>query len=764
MRPLRQAHVPPPVVPGAPRRGFAGQIWQDVRYAARMLRKQPGFTAAAILTLALGIGANTALFSLVNATLFQRLPVTDGERLVYGFRGTGGVFAYPLYASLRDHNRFFDGFAGWGGIIASLNAGDSAELVSGFIVTGNFFDVLGIRPAHGRLLSPADDATPGAHPVAVISHDFWQTRFAGRSDIVGTNLRLNGHAFTIVGVAPAGFPGPRLGVVRHLYVPMMMQAVMRPPRARYSGEQNPDLLKHPTNSWIFAVGRLKAGATVDQASADLGAIAAEYARARIPPASGRPAGAFRVTLVPFEEGNLEQRQALRTVALLLGGVVGAVLLIACANIANLLLSRAASRQRELAVRLALGANRARLVRQLLTESVLLSLAGGVAGVALAWGIAQAFRVAQPPPGALPLAIDFSIDYRVLLFAFALSGLTGILFGIAPAFRASSPELVPALKDAETAGVERRVRLDLKRVLVVAEVALSLLLLIVAGLFVRSLQAARGIDPGIDVERLVSASLNINLLRYTSDQGREFYRQAVERVERLPGVESASVARVAVLGGNSRVFSLHVEGRNDTHDHRQSEGGRAVTGDRRVVNANVVGPRFFPTLGVKLVAGRDFADADTAMAPLVAILNESAARVHFPGANPNESRISVDGPQGPWRSIVGVVRDSAYDTLADGGVPVVYLPLAQNHETGMTLYVRASGPPASLAGSIRREIRALEPNLPVPNIQTMPETIGTSLYLARMGAWLLGVFGGPRAAAGGGWHLRRAVVLDLAAHA
>ena len=259
MRPLRQAHVPPPVVPGAPRRGFAGQIWQDVRYAARMLRKQPGFTAAAILTLALGIGANTALFSLVNATLFQRLPVTDGERLVYGFRGTGGVFAYPLYASLRDHNRFFDGFAGWGGIIASLNAGDSAELVSGFIVTGNFFDVLGIRPAHGRLLSPADDVTPGAHPVAVISHDFWQTRFAGRSDIVGTNVRLNGHAFTIVGVAPAGFPGPRLGVVRHLYVPMMMQAVMRPPRARYSGEQNPDLLKHPTNSWIFARRSVEGG-------------------------------------------------------------------------------------------------------------------------------------------------------------------------------------------------------------------------------------------------------------------------------------------------------------------------------------------------------------------------------------------------------------------------------------------------------------------------------------------------------------------------
>ncbi len=457
--------------------------------------------------------------------------------------------------------------------------------------------------------------------------------------------------------------------------------------------------------------------------------------------NGQPLTPPRVTLVPFEEGNLPQREELRMIALLLGGVVGAVLLIACANIANLLLSRTASRQRELAVRLALGASRARLVRQLLTESVLLSLAGGVAGVVLAWGIGQAFQAAQPPPGALPLNIDFSIDRRVLLFAFALSGFTGIVFGVAPAFRASRPELVPALKDVETAGVERRARLDLKRVLVVAEVALSLLLLIVGGLFVRSLQAARAIDPGIDIERLVSAPLTINLLRYTSDQGRAFYQQLVERVERLPGVESASVARVAVLGGSSRVLSLHVEGRNDTHDHMQSEGGRAASGDRRVVNANIIGPRFFPTLGIRLVAGREFTDADSATAPLVVILNETAARTHFPGANPSASRISVDGPQGPWRQIVGVVRDSAYGSLADGGVPVAYLPLTQNHETGMTLYVRASVPPASLAAGIRREIQALEPNLPVPNIQTMPETIGNSLYTARMGAWLLGVFGG-----------------------
>ena len=266
MRALRQARTPAPIVEGAARRGPFQDLLQDLRYAARMLRKQPGFAAAAILTLALGIGANTAVFSLVNATLFQRLPAADTERLVYMYRGPSGVYSYPQYAMLRDHARSFDGLAAWGGITASLHAGDSAELVPGIIATGNFFDVLGVEPALGRLLRPSDDVTPGAHPVVVIAYDFWQTRFGGRQDVIGREIRLNGHVFTIVGVAPAGFPGPQVGGVRQIYVPMMMQAVARPPRARYSGEQNPDLLQHATNSWIFGVGRLKADVTIERAA------------------------------------------------------------------------------------------------------------------------------------------------------------------------------------------------------------------------------------------------------------------------------------------------------------------------------------------------------------------------------------------------------------------------------------------------------------------------------------------------------------------
>ena len=740
MRALRQAHVPPSAVEAPPRLGGLRDVGHDLRYAARMLRKQPGFTVAAVLTLALGIGANTAVFSLVNATLLQRLPVADREHLFYVYRGNvGGVFSYPQFAALRDSAKSFDGMAGWGGITASLNAGDSAELVAGLIVTGNFFDVLGIHPALGRLLSSSDDVTAGAHPVAVISYDFWRTRFAGRADVIGREIRLNGHVFTIVGVAPAGFSGPVLGGVRHLYVPMMMQAIMRPPRAGYSGEQNPDLLKNPTNSWIFAVGRLRPDARLGEARAELDAAIAEFftTRMKLPPGASPP----RIAMVPVDEGNAGQRQQIRSVALLLGGVVGAVLLIACANIANLLLSKAAARQRELAVRLALGASRGRLVQQLLTESVLLSVIGGVAGIALASALVEGFRAAPPPAGALPIAFDLSIDQRVLLFALLLSCLTGIVFGVVPALAASRPVLVPALKGASSPAAERGGRLDLKKTLVVAEVALSLLLLTAAGLFVRSLQTTRAIDPGFDVERLVSLPLNINLLRYTRAQGREFYRQIVERAERLPGVESASVSRVAALGGTTRILSIHVEGRSATHDQVMSESSFVVTGDLTRINANVVGPHFFKTMGIPLLSGRDFANTDDEDRPPVIILNATAAAMHFPGTTPVGSRISVGGPQGPWREIVGVVRDSKYGSLTEEGVPVVYMPLAQNHETGMTLYVRASVSPASLVAPLRRAIQELEPNLPVPAIEPMTKTMGTSIYAARMGAWLLGIFGG-----------------------
>jgi predicted permease len=331
---------------------------------------------------------------------------------------------------------------------------------------------------------------------------------------------------------------------------------------------------------------------------------------------------------------------------------------------------------------------------------------------------------------------------VLFFSFVVSVLTGILFGVVPALKASRPGLVPALKSGSGESGERGRRVSLQKILVIAEVALSMLLLIPAGLFVRSLQAARAIEPGVDVEKLVAAPLNINILRYTSTRGREFYRQAVERVERLPGVEAASVASVPVMTGRGRVSGLMVEGRQGyPGEFVLGSGAGVVTTDPTRINTNVVGPGFFATLGIPLVIGRDFSEQDVEGRPAVAIINETTAKMHFGGDNPLGQRVSFDGAKGPWREIVGVVRNSKYATLGEAPLAVAYIPVAQNHQPGMTLYVRTSVPPASLVGSLRREIQALEPNLPVPNIQTMTDTIGASLYAARMGAWLLAVFGG-----------------------
>ena len=736
MRPLRQAQLPVPLPPPGGKRSLTASFWLDIRYSFRALRSQRRLAAAVVLTLALGIGANTAIFSLVNSTLLARLPVPERERLAYVTRGDGGTFSYPHYVALRNGTETLDGLAAWGGIVASMSAGDAAELVQGYIVTGNFFEVMRVRPARGRLLAPADDVTPGAHPVMVIGHDFWQTRFGGRDDVIGTDVRLNDNTFTIVGVAPPGFPGPTVGATGAVYVPMMMQPIVRPPRAGFSGEQDPDLLRVAEASWLLAFGRLKDGVADEQGQSELATLGTNYARA-----AGLPERAEGALVVPVGELDTPQRGRMRSIAWLLAGTVAIVLVIACANVANLLLTKAAARRLEIAVRLAMGATRARLVRQLLTESLLMALAGGALGVGLAMALAAGFRAAPPPAGALPIAVDFAIDLRVLAFTFALSLLTGLVFGVVPALKASRPSLVPALKGSSFDTDRRGRRLDVKKALVVAQVALSLMLLIAAGLLVRGLDAARGIDLGFDAERLVTAPLDINLLRYTTTQGREFYRQVIERVEELPGVEAASVARVAVMTGSARTIRLTVEGREvPGDDFFRREGAPVVAMLPNLISANVVGPRFFETLGIALLRGRDFGAMDIDGAPPVAIINESAARRHFADADPIGQRLSFDGAAGPWRTIVGVVRDSKYADLGEQGLPAVYVPLAQNHETGMTLYVRSSVSPGALVAGIRREIQQLAPGLPVSNVRPMTDTVGTVLYAARMSTWLLAAFG------------------------
>jgi hypothetical protein len=480
---LRQATTPAPPPPGAPSQRLMADTWRDLVYAARMLRKSPGFAAAAILTLALGIGANTAIFSLVNATLLQRLPVAQSDRVDYVFNGgTWNTLSYPAYAVLRDGTRAFDALAAWGGITASLNADGDTDLVSGVIVTGNFFDALGVRAVEGRVLGRDDDLTPGAHPVAVISHRLWQSRFAGRTDIVGTTIHLNGGQFTIVGVTPANFPGPQLGIPRDLYVPMMMQALMRPPRAGYSGEQNPDLLKNPNNSWLFQVGRRKAGVSRDQALADVVAVTTNYLRARGDPNARHP----RLTLEPIDRRRSGAAPSDAIDRAALDGFRG---------------HRAAHRVRERRQHAARPGHRAT------------PRSGNQAG-----GGCQS--LAHHPPGAhreRTAVIDRRNSGRLSRVAHS-EGFRGgtaarrrtadrarfhrrspgaaVLAGPVTPHRHRlrrgagdpdvAPGLLPGLKD-ETAPEPRARRVTLKKALVIAEVALSLLLLIAAALFIRSLQ-------------------------------------------------------------------------------------------------------------------------------------------------------------------------------------------------------------------------------------------------------------------------------------
>jgi len=713
-------------------------FWQDVRYGFRVLRASPGFAAVAVLSLALGIGANTSIFSVVNAALLRPLPVTQPDRLVFVFNGSRtdpySTSSYPDYVDYRDKNEVFSDFLTYSSITMSARADDQTDLISGSLVSGNFFDALGVRAALGRTFLPEEDVTPNTHPVAVISHGMWERRFGGDPKIIGEQLTLNGHAFTIVGVAPRGFNGPEVLENNDIYVPTMMQALVRPPRGGFSGDMNPDLLGRRGARWMRMIGRLKPGVAIEQAQAAMTTIADGLAQAY--PEDNRDVIA---TLFPVNKVDPQAYTQLLSVAALLLAVVAIVLLIACANVANLLLARASARRKEIAIRLAMGASRSRLVRQLLTESLLLSLAGGVVGLLFALWTIDLLKSATPPDGIFSFTLDYKLDGRVLAFTFLLSLATGVIFGLAPALQASRPDLVPALKDEASAAAQGR-RLSLRSALVVAQVALSLVLLIGAGLFLRSLNNAQSIDPGFNAGKILDAQLNINLLRYTRTQGREFYRQVIERIEALPGVESASLARVVPMSGSGRTSSLLIQGQQGPDRVSRREGTVSDVDNQYSVNTNVIGLKYFSTMGIPLLQGRDFTPQDTEGAQLAAIVNEAFTRRYFDGEEALGKRLSFRGAQGPWVEIVGVARDIKYRTLGEVPRPTVYVPLSQNHETGMALHVRTIGDPVSVAGAVRHEVQALDQNLPVTNLQSMSAVLGSSLFAARMGAVLLAIFG------------------------
>lgn len=713
-------------------------LLQDIRYALRVLRASPGFAAVAVLSLALGIGANTSIFSVVNAALLRPLPVTEPNRLVFVFSGNRtspwSVSSYPDFVDFRNKNEVFTDLLTYSSITASARNDDQSDLISGSIVSGNFFDVLGLRAEIGRTFLPEEDKTPNTHRVVIISHGLWERRFGSSPNIISQQLSLNGHAFSIIGVTPAGFYGPEVLENNDIYVPMMMQAVVRPPRAGFSGDLNPDLLSKRGQRWLKMIGRLKPGISFEQAQAAVTAIAAGLEEAYPDSNQDRTA-----TLFPVSKIDPDGYSQLVSVAGLLLAVVAMVLLIACANVANLLLARGSARRKEIAVRLALGASRVRLVRQLLTESVMISLAGGLVGLFIASWTIDLLKTATPPEGIFAFTLDYHLDLRVLAFTFALSIATGVFFGLAPALQASKPDLVPSLKDEVSAVTSGGRRFTLRNMLVAAQVALSLVLLIGAGLFLRSLNNAQRINPGFDADKILNAQLNINLLRYTKNQGREFYERVVERIEALPGVESATVARVVPLSGVGRTGSFLIFGQGGPNNVSRSEGGGDDPQTSNSVSMNVVGLKYFQTLGIPLRGGRDFSARDNDQAPLVIVVNESFVRRFLGDQSALGQRVSFRGAQGPWSEIIGVVGDSKYRTLGETARPVTYVPLGQNHETGMTMHVRTSGDPKMIAATVRREIQSLDPNLAV-NLQTLNEVLVASLFAARMGAVLLAIFG------------------------
>jgi predicted permease len=698
-------------------------LWLDLKYGARRLVKDRSVTLIAVLMLGLGIGANTSVFSVINALVLRPLPVERQEELVavYSSDESGddyGTSGYPDFRDWSEQNAVFTGLAAFGEIPLGLSTGGETERATGQIVTGNYFDLLGIRMQRGRAFLPEEDKTPGSHPVVVVSDSFWRESFGADPDAVGKTLTLNGYTYTIVGVAPPEFRGVELGARPKVWVPMMMAAVARP--------RDFDLLTERGARWMTVVGRLKPGVALGQADAAMDGIARRLSAA-YPDTNG---GYLGVRIFPLRQAYLwpgDQDAVLGFVAILLG-VVGLVLLIACANVANLLLSKAAARRREMGVRLALGASRARLVRQLLVESVLLSLLAAATGLVLSLWSSDAMMALRPPDLAR-YDLDVGLDRRVFLFALSVSVLTGVLFGLAPAFSASRGDLVAALKD--DAGARGYRRSLLRSGLVVAQVSLSLVLLVGAGLFLASLHNAQAIDVGLDPDHLLLGSIDLRLNQYTAERGTRLYQDLLERARALPGVEAATLAKITPLGLGFSRSSVYAEGR------------APVEGEENELDMNQVGPGYFRALRMPLLRGREFTDDDRAGAPKVAVVNDVMAERLWPGQDPIGKRITMEQkPAGTdYWTVVGVVRHGKHRTLDETPRPVYYLPLWQEYSGTATLHLRAGGDALALAAPVRALVQSLDASLPLFHVRTMRQHLGTAYFMARTTAIVLGSFGG-----------------------
>jgi len=692
-------------------------LLQDLRYAVRTLARNPGFTTIGVLTLALGIGLNSAVFSATEALLLRPLPgARNSDELVQVYRSYTGSMDYgsssvPLYLDLRRRmTDVFSGVATWTYVPLSLSSGGRNERIIAQIVSANLFSVMGVDAERGRVFVAAEDQGVGAHPVTVISHHAWTTLFGSDPQVVGRTIILNGYTYTIVGVTPPEFRGPLPLATPMLWVPLMQAGHVRP------GEER--TLENRGRNNMNVIARLAPGVSVTQARQRLTAVLAALTE-EFPDEYRRTGG----LIVPQSESGIHPqfRDAQVGLTATVMAVVALLLLIACVNVANLFLARARSRWREMSVRLSLGARRGRLVRQLLTESVLFSLLAGATGLSLAWVvIGLANRIRLP----MDIAIDpnLRINVTVLVFTIAVSLLTGIIFGLAPALQATRPSLVPALKGEAPAGGGKS---RMSRALVVAQLALSLTLLVVAGLFGRSLRSATMIDKGFNSDNLLTAGLDVGLQGYDGTRGEQFYMRLKSRLEVLPNVRAVGYADILPLSLNSQQRGVTIPG----YEPRENENMEA--------DYAVVTPGYFEAMGIPVLSGRSFTARDDSASARVLVVNRQFAERFWQGANPLGRVVRLAGQD---FTIVGMVPNGKYRTLGEDPLPYMYIAHAQSWQDFMGIYVRTAGEPMDLVPTLRSEVAALDANLPLADVRSMNSALGTALLPARLTGTAVGIFG------------------------
>src|SRR5688572_477672 len=623
--------------------------------------------------------------------------------------GQSRSWSYPNYADFRDRATLVD-VVTQDDQTFSFAVDDTAERTFGGLVSGNFFQVMGVRAAAGRLFTSQDDVTPGGHPVVVISHAYWQRRFSGDPAIVGKSATINNVPMTIIGVTPEGFLGSFLGVSSAAWVPMAMQREM----------MGGDRMAQRGNGWMQSLVRLKPGVSQAQAQAEATSIMAQLVQEYPQNNEGR-----RLRIVPTWEAPFGAATVLAPILAVLSILVALVLVIACANVANLLLSKAVSRRREVAVRLSLGASRLRLVRQLLTESLMLAMIAGTAGVVMAYW-SMDLIMAFAPPVDMPLDLGLRMDGTTLLFAVGVSVITGVIFGLAPALQASSPQTITALKEEGRGGSGGRTTGRLRNSLVVAQVAVCLVLLVGATLFLRSFIAAQSLSPGFDADRLVTASMDMFPSGYTGPRNKEFQRRALEAVRALPGVDSAAFGSRIPLGfGGNNSTTVAIDG----YVPRENE--------EIVLNYSTVSAGYFATMGIPIRAGREYTDADTLEAPRTVVISEAMARRYWKDGNALGKIVRFGTSPA---EVVGIVADSKYASINERPLPQLFLSLARSEMSTLRLFVRTSGDPGPLVAEVRNAIRALDPNLPVYDARTVTEHMQVAVFAQRMAANLLGGMG------------------------